>query len=361
MLHYNSHKLHKARIYSTILLLLCLCTNALAYDYSHCIKYFKSASSKVNDTQAISLKNGNKQHHLLYSPTYPNNVKVLKADPFIGLYLVDMPKTKLSYQLLPLDKRTLNDKNLAFISQASKPSVGRITKRQSGFLQYAKFSNTTTKNSVLGNICYQIYGIGIGNDNFIEKKYIDRFLNQKSVYYGDLGIRFASSKPIVAIIDPFLPNNPFRPQDEIISINGTKVSTSNDVEWLMSNLKPNAKAKVVLKRDNKRITLNAPSSKRYGGFLLKETFLERFGIDINDVMEIESIDSSLAGRFSVLREKDRIIWINKEPIITDDTDTALKRYENLKLLLSKTPFEERFEGKIQLLIVRDNLEIFVKI
>ena len=62
---------------------------ALGYDYSHCIKYFKAASTPANGSYAISLKNGKNQIHLLFSPTAPKNVQILKADPFIGLYLIE--------------------------------------------------------------------------------------------------------------------------------------------------------------------------------------------------------------------------------------------------------------------------------
>lgn len=335
-------------------------TSLLGYDYSHCIKYFKAASTPIGSNHAISIKYGKHQHHLFYSPTRPRDIKILKADPFIGLYLIDAMRTKQSYEILPLDKRTLNDKNLVFVGANSKVK-GHIAKRQSGFINYASFSAAIQPNTVLSNICYQIYGIGVGNRHFIEKKYIDRFLSQKDPYYGDLGIRFASNKPIVDIVDPFIANNPFKAQDEIVSINGIKISNSGDAEWTISNLKNNSTANVIVKRKGKVLKLSTKVYQRYGGFLLKDTFLERFGIDIDDDMLIQSINVSLAGRFAELRAGDRILWINKEPIITLDTDSANKRFERLRILLSKTPLEERFDGKMQLLIMRDNLEIFIKV
>lgn len=344
-----------------IALILSLCSHALAYDYSHCVKYFKAASTPVDSSYAISLKVGTTQHHILYAKTPPKNVKILKADPFVGLYLLALPETKQSYELLPLDKRTLNDKKLAIISANHAPSIGHITKRQNGFIDYAGFSNKTSQNGVLGNICYQIYGLGVGNNGFIEKKYIDRFLHQKSAYYGDLGIRFYSQKPIVSFIDPFFPNNPFQPQDEILSINGTKVSNSGQIEWIMSNLKKDSQAKVLIKRNGKTMTLLVKVNQRYGGFLLRETFLERFGITLNDEMIIQSTNPAIAGRFSQLRVNDKILFINKNPIITQSTDTTHKRFERLKMLLSQAAFNEEFDGKIQLLILRDGLEIFIKI
>lgn len=330
------------------------------YDYSHCVKYFKAASTPVGSSYAISLKNGAQQHHIMFSPTAPSGVKILKADPFIGLYLIAAARTKQSYDLLALDARTLKDKNLAFISANAKVHTGQITKRQNGFIDYARFSSSTSANGVLGNICYQIYGIGVGNQKFIEKKYIDRFLAQKTPYYGDLGIRFSSSKPIVSIMNPFT-DIPFQPQDEILSINGTKINNSSEAEWIISNLKKGSSAKVLIRRGNKTLQVNAKVSQRYGGFLLKETFLEQFGINIDENMIIQSINPSLAGRFSPLRAGDKIVWINKEPILTNATDTMHKRFERLKYLLSQTRFDERFGDKMQLLIVRNNLEIFIKL
>ncbi|RDU58860.1 PDZ domain-containing protein [Helicobacter marmotae] len=344
-------------------LLLFYSTHLWAYDYSHCVQYFKAASTPVGQSHAISLKDGIQQHHLLYSPTKPQNVKILKADPFIGLYLISLPRTKQSYDLLPLDKRTLEDKNLAFIAPGGKVQVGHITKRQNGFIEYARFSAPTQANGILGNICYQIYGIGTGGNGFIEQKYIDRFLKQKSPYYGDLGIRFSSShtQAIISIIDPFDSNHAFRFNDEILAINGIKIKNRGEAEWVISNLKKGSNAKILIKRNGKTLSINAKVSQRYGGFLLKESFLERFGIELDDNMRIHAINPALAGRFSELRKGDTILWINKEPIITSSTHSAFERFQRLKTLLSQAQFDQRFGGKIQLLIMRDNLEIFIKV
>jgi len=348
--------------YFTFTTVFSLCFTPLfgAYDYAHCVKYFNAASTTVGDTQAISIKNGKKQLHIMYAPIPPDNVKILKSDPFIGLYLVSLPTTKQSYDLLALDNRTLNDKNLAAISR-NTTQKGSITKRQKGFVHFAHFSAKAPRNGVLGNICYQIYGLTVGNQHFIEKRYIDRFIAQKSPYYGDLGIRFEINTKKVLLVDPFATKNPFMPDDEILSINGKTISSGTELEWEMSNLKKDSVAKVRIRRQSKILTLNAQVGQRYGGFLLRETFLERFGIVLDENMYILSIDLNRAGRFKQLREGDKILWINKQPIITSQDLSTHERFERLKFLLSQTHFDERFDGKIQLLIIRNDLEIFVKV
>lgn len=338
-----------------------ICSVAFGYDYSHCQKYFSLSSKKTATSNFISINHKGKQVHLMYSPTYPTGVIVKKADPFIGLYLVESKNTPKAYDLLQLDTRTLNDKNLAIISN-NAIQKGSIIKRQNGFVDYARFSAPVARNGVLGNICYQIYGLGIGNDLFIEKKYIERFLNQSYPYYGDIGIRFshASKKPLVSLIDPFLENNPFMPNDEILSINNTNIKNTYDLEWIISNLKKDSLASVKLRRDGKILSIKARVGQRYGGFLLRESFLERFGIELDNDMRILKL-SSKPHRFSELRIGDRLLWINKQPIITESTKTTQQKFNNLARLLSKAKFDTQFDGLMQLLIMRDNLEIFVKL
>lgn len=322
-------------------------------DYTHCKNYYLNASVPVGNTRAIALKHKGKKVYLLHSKTRPN-AKIIKADPFVGLYLIESTPSKLSYNLLALDSRTLKDPNLATIS-AKEVKKGKITARQNGYLNYAKFSSPLAQNSVIGNICYQIYGIGIGGNNFLEKKYIDRFLNVGATY-SDIGVRFDMNvkKPLVYLIDPFFPDNPFVVGDEILSVNGKKVGTVLDAIWAITNLPLNKSAKITIKRDGKAHTLSLRPDKMYGGLLLSDTFLERFGVAFGDNLEVLSLNESGHLRLRFLKEGDKIVWINKKEATIN----------NIKELLSNSQSEqeqEQYEGKIQLLIHRGEAEFFIKI
>lgn len=326
---------------------------AQEYDYKHCIEYYKNASVVVGDTRAVALKHKGKVVYFLYART-PPKAKILKADPFMGFYLIASKPTKLSYDLLTLDARTLGDKNLIAIS-ARNPARGHITGRQSSYTRYASFSNTLERNSVIGNICYQIYGVGIGGKNFIEKSYIERFLNAKEIAYSDIGVRLRtdSKRAIVALSDPFFPHNPFLQGDEILSINANKVTSSTQAIWLITNLPRTREALVQVRRDGVIRTFSIKPDKLYGGFLLRDTFLERFGITLDDNLTILTKHDA-PHRFRELKVGDRIVWINKKPATS----------QNLKELLSQSlsPQElEKYEGKIQLLVRRGEFEFFIKI
>lgn len=326
---------------------------AQEYEYKHCVEYYKNASVPVGDTRAIALKHNNKVVYFLYART-PPKAKILKSDPFMGFYLIESKPTKLSYDILTLDKRTLEDKNLVAIS-AKQPMRGSITARQTSYLSYARFSNALQRNSVIGNICYQIYGVGVGGKEFIEKPYIDRFLDAKEIIYSDIGVRFGvdSKRAIVALSDPFFPHNPFLQGDEIVSINAIKIASREQAIWIITNLSRSKNASVQVRRGVELHTFSLKPDRLYGGFLLRDTFLERFGIVVDSNLVIRKKGAKL-DRFAELKVGDRIVWINKQPATLG----------NLTQLLSHTldPKElAMYDGKIQLLVRRGEFEFFIKI
>lgn len=321
------------------------------YDYTHCMEYYKNASVAVGDTRAVALKHNGKVVYFLYART-PPKAKILKSDPFMGFYLIESAPTKLSYDLLALDKRTIEDKNLVAIS-AKSPIRGHITGRQGGYTHYARFSNTLERNSVIGNICYQIYGVGVGGKGFIERAYIERFLNAKEVAYSDIGVRLDSKRAVVVLSDPFFPHNPFLQGDEIVSINASKITSSTQAIWAITNLPRTREAMVQVRRGGEILNFAIKPDRLYGGFLLSDTFLERFGIRLDSNLVILSKHDA-PNRFKELKVGDKIVWINKKPATL----------ENLKSLLSHTLTPEelaKYEGKIQLLVRRGEFEFFIKI
>ena len=334
--------------------LCCVFVSALLaqeYDYKHCIEYYTHASVPVGDTRAVALKHNGKVVYFLYART-PPKAKILKSDPFMGFYLIESKPTKLAYDLLTLDKRTLEDPNLVAIS-AKSPARGHITGRQSGYLHYAQFSNTLERNSVIGNICYQIYGVGVGGKGFIERSYIERFLNAKEIAYSDIGVRLDSKRAVVRYSDPFFPRNPFLQDDEILNINATKITSATQALWLITNLPRTREVMVQVRRAGQILNFSLKPDRLYGGFLLRDTFLERFGIVLDNNMMIVSKHDA-PNRFKDLKVGDRIVWINKTPATPN----------NLKELLTRTlePQElSKYEGKIQLLVRRGEFEFFIKI
>lgn len=279
-------------------------------DYTHCASYYKQASLNLGKgLYAIKLKNG---AIIGYSPTKPNIKNLLKYDPFVGLFAINgKVDNRYTYELSDIDNYALTRELASTGINGAKP--GRFQTHQKGFLQYAKFSAPTQQNGVISNICYKIYGLGVGGHEFIEKSYIDRFLSQDKPYYGDIGVRFITSNEdeatfTVQFSDPFFPSNPFKRGDILISINDIAPRNWGELELLISNLEPNKNVKVKIKRGNQVKNMEVKAMQRYGGMLLPDSFLERFNLVISNDLVVQKAPSK--GAFSTLRKGDRILFIN---------------------------------------------------
>ncbi|WP_104624951.1 DUF7488 domain-containing protein [Helicobacter felis] len=315
-----------------------------AYNFSQCVRYHHLATRG----DSLSLEWQKHQVAFLRSLTPPKGVKILKADPFMGFYLINAPKTRFAYHLLDMDSRAYRYP-LASVKQDAL--LGKILERQKGFLDFAKFSAPVPTNAVVSNICYQIYGIGVGGHSFIETKYLKRFLAQKTPYYGDIGVRVGEGM-VVERIDPFFANNPFVERDVIISINGEHIANPNAFEWVVSNLTYGSLAHISIRRGDTLKEFKVKVGRRYGGFLLPDTFLERFGIVLDDKLTITQA-RHLRYPLNVLRVGDRIKWINKRPVLVN----WLPPHRALQRALSAASMQ----GYIEMLILRKGLEVYVRL
>lgn len=341
-----------------ILILCCIFQGAFGYDFSHCMRYYDLATQNFSSNiRSVSIKSDKGDISIAFSPHPLTNPDIIKSDPFVGLYILKVPKTKFSYHFLNIDNFAKTNE-LASIG-LNFNAKGKIVKNQTGFIDYAKFSSKVPLNGTISNICYQIYGLGVGENHFIDKVYLNRFLNEKSPYYGDIGIRVIQEKGNVFVyeIDPFFSDNPFMLGDVILSIDGKKISTYQQFEWLISNAAYNKALKVEIIRDDQKMTLNPIVNQRYGGFLLPDTFLERFGISVNNDLEIikynQKMDFQKYNSDSWFKLGDKIIWINGQPILNQ---ANLSYNDKLKAL--RRAFTRAYDNqKMDVVVMRNGLEI----
>ncbi|PAF46656.1 hypothetical protein BKH46_06720 [Helicobacter sp. 12S02634-8] len=340
-----------------VLFVALVISSSFGYDFSYCAQYYQKASTPLaGGYRTVSIASGGAVVSVLFAPLPPQGLKILKADPFIGLYLVQTPLTPYAYHLLPIDGR-IKGRELSALTPTTY-AQGKILNAQKGFTHYAKFSAPIARNGVVGNICYQIYGIGVGGEYFIDKPYLERFLHQKTPYYGDIGIRVVprEGQLVVYQIDPFFKQNPFLPGDILTSINDKKLRSYQEFEWISSNLAYGKPASIEIIRNGKPIKVQVLTDRRYGGFLLPDTFLERFGVRLDKELVVTHIDTSMPNA-KIFKPQDRLVWINKKPILQADDDTKSKAEEALREALSQAGVEKN----IEILIMRDGLEFYLKL
>ncbi len=318
-------------------------------DYSHCQSFYKQATTTIDSTLVYSVKYNGKPHLIAFSRTPLKSSKILKYDPFLGLYLFE-GWTGASYTLKPLDNYS-RTKTLAALN-TKQITNGKVLNFERGVFDLGKFSASLPNQSVVSNICYQIYGIYAQGQYFVPKNLIDRFLSSKGGIYGDIGVRVAQSGAFVVVeqVDLFFPKNPFLPNDKIIAINQTKIPNVATYEWNVSNLPIGSVAKVTIIRGNKTLDLNIKVGRLYGGGLIRDTFFERFGVVIDSNMVIRQIKSQLPFKLTQLSVGDKIFLINKTPIQNDS------RFWHFRQLLSQAGIK----GDVEFLVLHEGVEIFIR-
>lgn len=320
-----------------------------AKNFTHCQNYYKEATQKIGENYAFNVKYGESSYLVMHSKTPLNGRNIIKKDRFLGLYLLDS-SAKKSYTLKPLDDFSRTNE-LASIN-ATQAIKGRVINFKGGIFDLGRFSSNLAKNSVVSNICYQIYGFSVDSNRFVPKHLIDRFLSKKGGIYGDIGVRLSenSNKLIVKDIDIFFSNNPFLPNDEILKINNVSLKNKNDFEWIVADLTPNEAIQVQVKRNGLLKTLNLRAGERFGGGLVSDHFFERFGVILDSSLTFKKIPLRLPFNLSQLSEGDKIIWINKVRIKENDN------FSHLRNALTKA----WLQGEAELLVLHEGVEIFIR-
>ena len=356
-----------------ILFLAFVLNCAFGMNFSFCQKHYQMLVAKVKDYYAIPIQYNNQTRFLLYSKKPLIAEAVLKADPFIGLYEIAVKKPMKGYNLLELDAYAMENIPVAVLGMQGAREA-KVLEKQKGFLEYGKLSQSIEPNEVVGNVCYQIYGIG-AEGGFLEKRYIERFLGQEEVYYGDIGVRL-SKEGVVEEIDPFFKDNPFLSGDKIIKINGEALQKDTNLEWIIANLAYQSQVQVSVLRHEVPQEQEGQSSaqgdkqtqsgkmiqkdlkvivgKRYGGMLLQDSFFESQGIKIDSDLVIRRLSRELSNGLENLKRGDRILWIDK----IDPRKMQGDRFANLRKVLSEAFIKNGF---IEMLVSRNGFQFSIKV
>ncbi|WP_324171458.1 DUF7488 domain-containing protein [Sulfurimonas sp.] len=322
---------------------LFLALNFLFFNLYACKGGYDSCKLKISHSNAVKkyslqvpiLKN----QKLIFSLHQPN-AKIIKHDPFLSLYLVKDRK-KFKYPFKMNNHLTLG---IAAVDKR-KAIEGRITNRQVGLNNFAKFSEKTTSPALLLNSCCAFEGL-VTSRGIIQKDYIQRFLKNKSSIYGDIGIRVKNEKKLVLIkrVNPFVKDNPFKKNDYIVMLDGKKVKNASVFMKKILFSKVGSYHKVKIKRGLKYLTFNVKTKKRYGGGYISDTFLEEKGIYFSNNLSIMRIDNEFKGYG--LKIGDKLLQVNGKKINNV--------YEIRKYISD-------FKFHASLLFERENFEFFVNI
>lgn len=320
-----------------------LALNILLISLYACKGGYKTCSKKVRDSHAIYKQSLqipiSKTQKLIYSTKIPN-AKVIKHDPFLNLYLVEIRHGfkfpfRMNYKL-SLGQAAVN----------SKMAIeGRIKRPQIGLNKLASFTEVVYAPSLLLNSCCSLEGL-ITPRGIIQKKYIDFFLKSKKVEYGDIGIRVSDKKREVVIdrVNPFDDSIKLKKGDIVLYMDSKRIRNSAELMRKILFSKVGKKHRLKVKRGSKLISIDCVTKKRFGGGAISDTFLEEKGFYFSENLTIVKISDTY--RKYGLKVGDILLQVNGKKVNTiDDVRNNI----------------DDFKYHASLLFTRENFQFFVNI
>ncbi|MGX2982647.1 DUF7488 domain-containing protein [Helicobacter sp. 23-1045] len=326
-----------------------------AYNFSKCAEFY------LNTSQIFTLQSGAKIRaihigegkYLAFSGE--SSADSAKYDAFMRLILFDGKVLAQKYDLVVPDSANL--KNLATISE-NAILQGQILHLQKSLKDFGKFSQDIPPNAVISDICYQIYGIGIGDNRFIDSAYLKRFLARTLPHsvakYSDIGFSIDAKNKIIAI-NPLMQKSAESKRestessakslhlgDEVLAINGTKIKNQYDFFDISSNLEHGKIAQITIKRNDKILQIPVRAFERHRAFDENSVALDILGIIVNENLRVER-------DFASFKKGDKILRLNQIEISDKNAlDSALNA------ALSHTQM-------LSFLVIRDDFEFFIDV
>ena len=273
-----------------------LLTLLLTLKLFSCSGEFSICQDKAGDSKAFSSSYPlsivvQNNERLVYTPSRPK-YRVKKYDPFLGLALVD-DTSRFKYPFIFYLKKS---KNFASVSKKGF-ETGILKSQQCGLDELGLFSTPIKTPSLIMNNCCSLAGINTSR-GIIDAHYLQHFLayNSAELQYGDAGIRLESRKNglHVSQVDPFFLHQKFQLDDIIIAFDRKKVKSLCILRRNILFAKIASLHTFTLKRNNKILHVKVKIQKRLGGGLLNDTFLERFGIHLDNKLCISALSSKTA-------------------------------------------------------------------
>lgn len=291
-------------------------------DFSQCYDKNKHSIVYFGTTRAVAIS---EKQAVAYSKEKPS-VPYVRYDYLSHLYLFDSPKPLMPIKLKPTSElkvgewlESLTDNSLIVVN-ASK--IGQTTG------ELFEFAGKGEINSIVGGLCCEMYGLGIGEQFFIASEELERFINGKSMAYPEFGARFAENNESVVVdfVDPNFKAAKIKAGDTITELNGQKITTLAQLNDILKSLKDTSKISAKIKRDGAWIEENIrvpkpepkkvplPKKKVPLPTPKKESYLHTKGFTFNNDLQIIDIKHGSFAEQSGLKIGDRLMQINGQPV-----------------------------------------------
>lgn len=304
--------------------------------YFSCVAKVKDSKAIQKDAISIPIRDN---HRLVYSKQTPN-AKIFKHDPFLNLYIIE-DKQHFKY---PFDINMRLQLGSAAVTNKTFEE-GKVLHQQVGLNSLGRYSAKIKTPAIITSSCCALEGI-LTPEGLIDKYYLHRFVNTKTVEYGDIGIRVKEDKGCIKIIasNPYLKNNPLKRGDCVLAFDSKKVYSAAQLMRKILFSKVGSKHTIKIKRAGKPYVFQVVCKKRTGGGEISDTFLEFRGIFFNKKLHIVKLNKHF--KEYGMKLGDKLIQVN---------GVRVKNQDELR------EYIENFKDFSSLLFERENFQFFVNI
>lgn len=320
-------------------------------DFSQCYEKNKQSVVYFGKTRAIAIS---EKQAIAYSKEKPS-VPFVRYDAFSHLYLFDSPKPLIPVKLKPTAELKLGEW-LVSMTDNSLVAVNASKIGTSGN-ELFEFGGVGEVNSLVGGLCCEMYGLGIGDKFFISSEELERFIAGKSVFIPELGVRIIDGNESVMVdfVDPNFKEAKLKAGDSITLVNGKKVSTIAEFVDALKAAKDLPKVTALIQRNNvwmdEIIVTAKPAVKKTDSKKVplpeskKETILHTKGFTFDNNLKIGYVKHGSFAEQSGLKVGDRLMQVD---------GLSVSQIQNADAYLAKIHNRD-----VSLLFDRDDFQFFV--
>jgi len=215
-------------------------------DFTQCYEKNKASIVYFGNTRAVAV---DEKHAIAYSKT-PPNVPYIKHDYLSHLYLFESAKPLTPMKLKSTSELKLGEwlvsMNDTALNVVNASKIGRDSQA------HFEFGGVGEPNSIVGGLCCEMYGLGIGDKYYIGSEALKNFMEGKVASYHDLGARFVEGNEsiFVDMIDSNTSKTKLKVGDKITALNGRHVKTLPEFHEAFMQAKANLKLSATMERNN---------------------------------------------------------------------------------------------------------------
>lgn len=311
-------------------------------DFSQCYEKNKASVVYFGTTRAVAIS---EKYAIAYSkekPTHP----FIKHDYLSHLYLFESAKP-----LTPIKLKSTSELKLGeWLASMTDTSLNVLNAAKVGTSNtFFELGGAGEPSSIVGGLCCEMYGLGVGEKYFIGSEALNRFIEGKVASYSDLGARFVENNESIVVdaIDMTPGKTKLKVGDKISSLNGKKVKTLNEFHDAFMLGKSSSKLSAQIERNNawveENILILPPKPKVVKKVEpKKESYLQTKGFKLTPDMKIIGPSYASLAEKSGLKEGDRLIQIDDvrvEKIAEADAYLEKSKNKEISLLFERNDFQ----------------------